>query len=166
MNLCERVFYASGLNDEHPDDAPHRRELHGTERSKWGCWQGYCRTLKWQTGPFPARRTLTCPYKLIVCEPHSKVNVTEEPPCPETPRSFPTKGGRLWTRRDSNPHPKTGQVSVLPLHHGPNGRLRGRREVDKVGCHNGRREFRFGNMPLSIRHCERFNSSASSPSSA
>ncbi len=29
--------------------------------------------------------------------------------------SFPTKEGKRWTRRDSNPHLKAGQAYVLPI---------------------------------------------------
>ena len=68
-----------------------------------------------------------------LCTPSGKVKVTEEPPCPKAPLSFPTYRGRPWTRRDSNPHLPTGQVDVLPLHHGPGWQSIGQ-DSGKQGC--------------------------------
>src|SRR5439155_22620154 len=47
------------------------------------------------------------------------VTIKRTAPCPGLP-SMPFRYIRtVWTRRDSNPHLLTGQVNVLPLHHGP-----------------------------------------------
>src|SRR5439155_14083418 len=52
------------------------------------------------------------------------VTIKRTAPCPGLP-SMPFRYIRtVWTRRDSNPHLLTGQVNVLPLHHGPTPRLR------------------------------------------
>ena len=66
-------------------------------------------------------RGVTCPVtKRLSSTAGLKSILLEEVPCPEPPRqlSLPEPGKR-WTRRDSNPHLVTGQVNVLPLHHGP-----------------------------------------------
>lgn len=63
--------------------------------------------------------TLACPAKSIIASANLSVNITKGTPCPESPDQSPYHAGRLWTRRDSNPHLLAGQANVLPLHHGP-----------------------------------------------
>jgi hypothetical protein len=63
---------------------------------------------------------ITCPVtKQLSPVTHLTSTLPKGTPCPESPDQSPYQTGRLWTRRDSNPHLVTGQVNVLPLHHGP-----------------------------------------------
>lgn len=59
-------------------------------------------------------------YNKIISGSQVEVNITEGGlPVLSPPDQSPYQTGKLWTRRDSNPHLITGQVIVLPLHHGP-----------------------------------------------
>jgi hypothetical protein len=57
--------------------------------------------------------TLTCPVtkKLSPAAP-SKSILLMRTSCPKSPKESPYHSGRLWTRRDSNPHLITGQRCV------------------------------------------------------